>query len=147
MALGPPSWPNTGPQYSEPMSGLSGAAGVVTPAEALDVVRDEFGLGFADHPRPRSVLVVDVTERTGDLDELGRLAGSLPCVLVGVADRAREAPKGFDVLFSTHSSARPWVRGNDPGAMAAHLGAKIEAAPLAAVALVQLLRLGDALSA
>jgi hypothetical protein len=119
---------------------------VFSPAEALDVVRDEFGLGFADHTLPRPVLVVDVTEPTQALYELSRLTGSLPCVVVGVADGTPEPPDGFDVLVSTHGAARPWVRGEDPVATARLLAEKVEASPLAAVALVQLLRFSTAVS-
>ena len=128
------------------MSGLRGVPGVFGPAEALDVVRDEFGLGFADHPRTRPVLVVDVSEPTNALYELSRLTASLPCVVVGVADAAPEAPDGFDVLVSGRSVARPWVQSEDPGATVALLAAKVGASPLAAVALAQLLRFGPTVS-
>jgi hypothetical protein len=126
------------------MSGLPGGPGVFTAAEALDVARDEFGLGFADHIRPRPVLVVDVTQPTAALYELSRLTGSLPCVVVGVADGAPEPPDGFDVLVSTVGASRPWVHSEDPVATAAMLAAKVEKTPLAAVALAQLLRFATA---
>jgi hypothetical protein len=127
------------------MSGPPGATGILAPTEALDLVRDEFGLGSADYPQPRSLLAVDVTEPTAALEELSRLSGSLPCVLVGVDADGADAPAGFDVLFSTRSTERPWVHCDDPSTALAGLRARVEAAPLAAVALVQLLRLGDSL--
>lgn len=129
------------------MGGHPGAPSLFTPAEALDLVRDEFDLGLADPRVTLSVLAVDVTERTPELSALEALATGLPCVTVGVAPDPSWVPGGFDVLLCQGSTVpRPWVGCDDLERSLVDLGVSIDRSPLASVALVQLLRMGEELS-
>jgi hypothetical protein len=118
---------------------------LLTPAEALDVVRGELGLGLADRFWP-GPLVVDVTKANPELTALAEMSGALPCVVVGVAAQGTEAPKGFDVLLCESMARRPWVHCDDLETSLSQLCAGTERSPEAAVALVQLLRMSEPLS-
>ncbi len=113
---------------------------------ALDVARNQFLLGLFDRPDdPPSCLVVDLEEGS-DLGALNDLAPTLPCVTIGVAGVALgRAPTGFDVLLARPvGPPRPWVSCSE--AATEELVAGVQASPRAAIALVQLLRLGERLS-
>lgn len=104
---------------------------------------DEFGL-FAD--RPLCVVQLD------DGPDIGPLAEFLPCVVAGVAAGATAGATGgvgvpgVDILLTDDRSAgSPWVTCRDIGSAIVGLDASCRASPLAAVALVQLLRLGTRL--
>ncbi len=129
------------------MGGHPGAPSLFTPAEALDLVRDEFDLGFSDPRAARSILAVDVTERTPELAALEALFNGLPCVTIGVAPDPSWVPGGFDVLLCQGSTVpRPWVGCDDLERSLVDLGVSVDRSPLASVALVQLLRMGEGLS-
>lgn len=128
------------------MSGLPGATGILTAAEALDLVRGEFGLRSAEPAPSRSLLAVEVSSPSRAVEELAHLSVTLPCVFVGVDTTGAEAPEGFDLLLSTQATGRPWVQTDDPAAALEDLRSGVERAPLAAVALAQLLRFGPELS-
>ncbi|MFF0011524.1 enoyl-CoA hydratase/isomerase family protein [Streptomyces sp. NPDC005374] len=69
------------------------------------------------------------------------------CVRVGVAAEHRDAPGGFDVLLTaTPDPPRPWVGGTDPHLTARRLADVVTAQPAAALALVQVLRMGARLT-
>ncbi|NEB02877.1 enoyl-CoA hydratase/isomerase family protein [Streptomyces sp. SID13726] len=68
-------------------------------------------------------------------------------VLVGVAGDRREPPEGFDILLTGASDPpRPWVSCADPYATARRLEEVVTAQPAAALALVQVLRMGARLT-
>jgi enoyl-CoA hydratase/carnithine racemase len=129
---------------------MSGRLGVPRPlsiAEALDRVRGELDLGLADHALPPPLLVVDVSGAEADLSDLDARASNLPCVLVGVADQPGWAPRAFDVLLCTASEPpAPWVGVAELDAAITAIAELVARSPLASVALVELLRLSEALS-
>jgi len=101
---------------------------------------DAFGL-FADRP-------LCVVEVGGRLD-VGPLARVLPCVMAGVAAGpvTGPGPVGVDILLTDDPSApRPWVSCPDLPAALGSLDAACRAAPHAAIALAQLLRLSSDLA-
>jgi hypothetical protein len=125
-----------------------GHAGVMGPSEALAEARSAFVLGLADRPTDQpSMLVVEVDEGD-DVARVNALAPTLPCVTIGVAaGPVGDPPLGFDVLLSTGAGPpRPWISCTDLDRTLADLGTRIAGSPLAAVALVQLLRMGERLS-
>jgi enoyl-CoA hydratase/carnithine racemase len=68
-------------------------------------------------------------------------------VLVGVAAEPTEAGEGFDILLTGAAEPpRPWVGCDDPYAVARHLADVVEGQAAAAVALVQVLRMGARLA-
>jgi len=68
-------------------------------------------------------------------------------VVIGVAAEPRDAVQGYDVLLTGEPDPpRPWVPCADPHATARELGHIVESRPAAAVALVQVLRMGSGLS-
>ncbi len=97
---------------------------------------EDFGL-FAG--RPLCVVQLD------DGPDIGPLVAFLPCVVAGVvagATSGTDVP-GVDLLLTDDRSAgSPWVVRGDIGSAVDALDASCRATPLAAVALVQLLRLG-----
>jgi enoyl-CoA hydratase/carnithine racemase len=122
-------------------------ARIMSPSDALAVVRDTFELGSSDDSSSWPVLVVAL-EQGAELATLNEIAPSLPCVLVGISDRqGDDVPEGFDVLLSTLPKvSSPWVQCSDVSTTAAELIDRILRSPLAAVSLVQILRLGSSLS-
>jgi enoyl-CoA hydratase/carnithine racemase len=87
----------------------------------------------------RPLCVVDVDDRS----DIGAPARFLPCVVVGVArERApRSDPPGADILLTDDPAApSPWVIRADLDSALDQLASACRAAPLAAVALAQLLR-------
>jgi Enoyl-CoA hydratase/isomerase len=93
-----------------------------------------------------AVLAVDIGSADADLATLAPPAW-LPCVVVGVSNRPTgPAPAGVDVaLASCTSGAAPpgWVAVDDAAAELDRLSAAVGSAPHAAVALTQVLRLGE----
>ncbi len=125
-----------------------GHAEVMRPSEALAQARSVFVLGLSDHPTDQpSMLMVEVDEGP-DVARLNELAPTLPCVTIGVAaGPVGDPPLGFDVLLTTGAgSPRPWVSCADLDRSVAEMGDRITGSRLAAVALVQLLRMGEGLS-
>jgi hypothetical protein len=116
----------------------------LSPQEALDVVVGGRGSGDVGPLSGGPVLVVKLRKGRA-LTALSRVGRDLPCVLVGVAaDDDFEVPGGFDVLVSPEASPpAPWVGSPDPFAEAADLALTIRGRPLAAVALVELLRMSE----
>ena len=131
------------------MPGQPGLATLYSPAEALDVVRGEFGLGLPDDPGARPVLAVAL-EPGPELAVLDELVRHLPCVVVGAAVHGTDGLEhlsGWDVLVAPgRDVAAPWVGCEDPQAAARDLAERVAASPLASIALVQLLRLGEGAS-
>jgi enoyl-CoA hydratase/carnithine racemase len=119
----------------------------MSPSDALAVVRDTFQLGTSDDSSSWPVLAVAL-EQGADLAKLNEMASSLPCVMVGISgEQGVEVPEGFDVLLSTMPEATsPWVHCADASATAVDLIEHVMRSPLAAVSLVQVLRLGTSLS-
>jgi hypothetical protein len=122
----------------------SGQETILSPQEALDIVLGGRGSGDVGPLGARSVLIVSCRKGRA-LTALGRVGRDLPCVLVGVAaDDDLDVPEGFDVLVSPGSKPpAPWVGSSDPIAEVADLAATIRRRPLAAVALVELLRISE----
>ena len=109
---------------------------------------DEVAVGpFAD----RAVLVVDLDEphEPAALTRLQELLRDRPCVTVGVSSSPAELPEPptFDVLLAaTVRAPRPWVATcGDVTGHVDQLVDAVDASPAASVALVQLLRAGEAL--
>jgi enoyl-CoA hydratase/carnithine racemase len=119
----------------------------MSPSEALAVVRDTFQLGSSDDSSSWPVLAVALEQGT-ELAILNEMARSLPCVMVGISgEQGVDVPEGFDILLSTAPKATsPWIQCADVAATAADLVDHVLRAPLAAVSLVQILRLGSSLS-
>lgn len=123
------------------------------PADLLSVVEALAQLGHgldADDWHPlahHDVLLIDVSGADADaLARLGAVTRHLPCVNVGV-DRAGDASgpvgagDGFDVLLSSDRAAPPpWVGSAEVERSVEEVAGAVAASPLAAVALVQLLR-------
>lgn len=66
-----------------------------------------------------------------------------PAVVVGVGSPGRGPVPGADVLLTdAPDPPRPWISAADPAAAVELLAGRVEAFPLAAVALAQLLRIG-----
>jgi enoyl-CoA hydratase/carnithine racemase len=84
-----------------------------------------------------------------DVDHaLSREGDARERVVVGMAAEPREATEGFDILLTgVPDPPRPWVGCADPYATAHHLGRIVESRPAAAVALMQVLRMGARLPA
>ena len=101
-------------------------------------------LGALDHP----LLVVDLDAGgPGGSGGVGAAAlaviRALPCVSVAMATEPSTVPGAagaFDVLLCPEPAPRPWVRGSE--AELRHLATQVARRPLAATALVQLLRMG-----
>jgi len=142
-----PSRLATGEDYSEHVIGIHGLTRALSPVKALDIVRDEFQLGFSDQTYGRPLLAVTL-QRGSALSALNKTAGILPCVMVGIAEGDDvEVPDGFDILLSSVPDLpSPWVWSGDVAASMESLGERVQSSPLASVALVQLLRLGKTLS-
>lgn len=90
----------------------------------------------------RPLLVVELD----DGPDIGELASSLPCVVVGLDQGGHPAgrPAPGDILLTGRPSPpRPWV--GEPAAWLERLEAACACAPLAAVALAQLLRFSPTL--
>jgi enoyl-CoA hydratase/carnithine racemase len=119
----------------------------MSPYEALAVVRDSFQLGSSDDSSSWPVLVVALEQGT-ELAILNEMAPSLPCVMVGISgEHGVDVPEGFDILLSTVPKATsPWIQCPDAATTAADLIDHVLRSPLAAVSLVQILRLGSSLS-
>ncbi len=121
---------------------------VLSPAAALDILRmsdasERTGL-FASPPAPTLVVAVDASPETA---RVAALASALPCVTVGIS-KSPVPIDGFDLLLTSASKARrPWVSrpGRDLAALTDEVLRAVAASPQAAVALVQLLRLAEAL--
>ncbi len=99
----------------------------------------------ADRALPMVAVAVDADPALGPLAELAR---TLPCVTVGVATGPLPAdPPDLDVLLTAERAAgRPWVTVAALGEALNGLSAAVRRSPLAAVALVQLLRFSPRLS-
>ncbi len=85
-----------------------------------------------------------VAVRLDDGPDLRPEAGRLPCVVVGIAPEGflPDKPPDLDVLLTgSADAASPWVTCTETGAALAQLAERCRSSPLAAVALVQLLRL------
>ena len=101
-------------------------------------------LGALSHP----LLVVDLDAGApGGAGGVGAAAlgviRALPCVSVAMATESPTVPgatEAFDVLLCSEPAPRPWVRGSE--AELRHLAMQVARRPLAATALVQLLRMG-----
>ena len=119
----------------------------MSPSEALAVVRDAFQLGSSDDSSSWPVLAVAL-EQGPDLAMLNEMAPSLPCVMVGISgEHGVDVPESFDILLSTVPKATsPWIQCADAATTAADLIDCVLRSPLAAVSLVQILRLGSSLS-
>jgi hypothetical protein len=119
----------------------------MSPTEALSVVRDVFHLGSSDDSSSWPVLAVELAPGP-DLAMLNAMGPTLPCVMIGISDGPGvDVPEGFDILLSHLPTATsPWVQCADPATTAADLIDHVVRSPLAAVSLVQLLRLGSWLS-
>jgi len=130
------------------VKGRPGPSAVLTPAEALDVVQGEFRLGLPSRPTELPFLAIDASRASRELSILDELAPSVPCVLVAVASGwCPEPPTRFDVLVSDAAQPGPgWVVSQDLGSLVVGLSERVVASPLAALALVQLLRMGPGLS-
>ena len=110
----------------------------LSPGEALDLV----GRGLTTEALgpltgDRSILVVRA-DAGPDLDAVVDLTRDLPCVTVGWAEEPSDDPPPFDILVTSRPDPpRPWV-----GGLLEPLVTATEAAPQAAVVLVQVLRAG-----
>jgi enoyl-CoA hydratase/carnithine racemase len=125
----------------------SGVARIMSPAEALAVVRETFQLGSSEDSSNWPVLAVAL-EPGAELVTLNEMVPSLPCVVVGISgEPGIDVPEGFDILLSDVSKVTsPWIRCADPATTAADLIDRVVHSPLAAVSLVQVLRLSSSLS-
>ena len=105
------------------------------------LARDEFGPAWNRPLLPVAITDADQTRR------LLPLVAGLPCVTVGVAEHGFADPAGFDLyLCGDQGAAAPWV--SCPAGTSdtlSRLGESVYAHPIAALVLVQLLRLGPAL--
>ena len=128
---------------------------ILTPAEALVLVADGLDDTAAGALAGRPLLAVAVDDDRAAVAAVSRLAGLLrqtPVVLVGVAAGDGPPPGSgleLDVLLCAASGpvTRPWVACPDGvGAELERLTAAVEQSPGAAVALAQLLRVGESLA-
>lgn len=120
----------------------------LTPADLLALTGaglDDTALGaLADRP----VVVLDLTDASTDCARVAEVLAGRPCVVIGVASSAILDPsvdRLVDVALCAGDIApAPWVACGDGLDTAVDgLVAAIESSPEAAVALVQLLRLGE----
>jgi enoyl-CoA hydratase/carnithine racemase len=96
---------------------------------------------------PLCVVELDDPRDTGT--DLGPLARSLPCVVVGLArgSTGGRRPPGMDLLLTDDpNAAAPWVASDDLAAVLDNLAVACGDSPLAALSLAQLLRYSPQLS-
>jgi hypothetical protein len=95
------------------------------------------------------MLVVDLDRWSpGDDAQQISLSRQIPCLLVGVrAQACSRPPSGLDLVVTTTPEApRPWVSVPDRAAAIENLRRVVAVHPVAATTLIQVLRLGSALS-
>jgi enoyl-CoA hydratase/carnithine racemase len=127
---------------------------ILTPAEALELVADGLDDTAVGALAGRPLVAIAVDDDPVGEREVSRLAAVLresPVVLVGVWLEPGPPPGtglGLDILLCGAGGApRPWVSCPDGvDAELAHLAAAADRSPGAAVAMAQLLRVGEALA-